>query len=176
MDTLRHIKLISLCFLLCNCRRIEYIKSDETFHFIMFYQWNSSKCPKRVTYERFIKNSKFTNKIISDTDFNINCNEKPPYNHRIIFPNKPYSGPINYDINLIVDDSIEFKITSIENRIDTVFLGGRPGDLVIMNSIKSLIVNGHKLDNSKYLPGVSGGLPYEAIIFIPTNLGRKIKK
>lgn len=176
MDILKYIKLIFLCILLSNCRRIEYIKSDETFCFIMFYRWNSSKCPKKVTYQRYLKNSDFKNKIMSDSDFTINCSDNPPYNNRMIFPNKPYSGQINYDIRLIVEDSIEFNITSVENKIDTVFLGGRPGDLVIMNSIKSLIVNGQKLDNSKDLPGIDSGLPNEAIIFIPTNLGKIIKK
>jgi hypothetical protein len=62
-------------------------------------------------------------------------------------PNKAFLGSINFDIRLIIDDSLEYKITMIDNKIDTVFSGGRPGDFIIMNNIKSLVVNGHKLDN-----------------------------
>ncbi|MCV9930833.1 hypothetical protein OIU80_00930 [Flavobacterium sp. LS1R47] len=87
-------------------------------------------------------------------------------NQRILRPNIEFVGPINYDIRLIIDDSIQYRITDVVNKIDTVFSGGRPGDFIIMNNIKSLVVNGHKLDNK------NASLSIE----IPTKIGKIIKK
>jgi hypothetical protein len=80
--------------------------------------------------------------------------------------NIEFVGPINYNIRLIIDDSIQYRITDVVNKIDTVFSGDRPGDFIIMNNIKSLVVNGHKLDNEN--------VPLS--IEIPTKIGKIIKK
>lgn len=175
MGTLKYFSLISLSFLLLSCKRISYEKSDESFCFIVLDKWNSSVCPKKVVFERYIKNSNFKNKISSDSDFVINCGDEL-HNQRIIFPSKKqFVGKINYDIRLIIDDSLEYKIIDIQNKIDTVFLGGRPGDLTIMNSVKSLIINNHRLDNSNNISGVFN-VPIKASVFIPTKWGKSIKK
>ncbi|MCV9930839.1 hypothetical protein OIU80_00960 [Flavobacterium sp. LS1R47] len=176
MGILKYISLVGLSILLVNCRRITYEKSDVSFYYIVLDQWNSSICPKKVVYERYVKNSEFKNKIKSYSDFVINCNDKSiAYNQRILFPNEMFVGRINYDIRLVIDDSIEYKIVDIHDRIDTVFLGGRPGDYVIMNSIKSLAVNGHQLDNTIAKPTVIH-TPREVTIEIPTKIGEIIKK
>lgn len=62
--------------------------------------------------------------------------------------------------------AFEFKITSINNKIDTVFSEGRPEDFIIMNNILSFIVNGYKVDNSKASLNIE----------IPTKTGQVLKK
>ncbi|OMQ13184.1 hypothetical protein [[Flexibacter] sp. ATCC 35103] len=176
MDTLKFISAIVISFFLINCRQITYEKSDESFYYIVLEKWNSSKCPKKIVYERYVKNSNFKNKIKSDSDFTINCDDESANNNqRIIFPNKNYIGKVDYDIRLIIDDSIEYKITEIQSKIDTVFLGGRPGDYTIMNSIKSLNINEHQLDNSIVKQSVIH-IPRKVSIYIPTKIGKIIKK
>ena len=62
--------------------------------------------------------------------------------------------------------AFEFKITSINNKIDTDFSGGCPEDFIIMNNILSFIVNGYKVDNSKASLNIE----------IPTKTGQVLKK
>jgi hypothetical protein len=140
---------ISLFFIFLNCRRVEYAKEDKSFYDIYLRGWKSSVCPKKIVLEKYKKNSNFKNLIDSYSDFEIgDCDSiYTESNQRILSPNKAFLGSINFDIRLIIDDSLEYKITMIDNKIDTVFSGGRPGDFIIMNNIKSLVVNGHKLDN-----------------------------
>lgn len=79
-------------------------------------------------------------------------------------PNTIHKGKINYDTKIIIDDSIEYKITEIFDKIDTLHVGGNK--FVIMNNIKSLVINGKKMDNE------NAPLNLE----IPTNIGKIIKK
>jgi hypothetical protein len=95
----------------------------------------------------------------SDFDLNSNClakynkhNERvktSTYNEQLILsPFINYKGKINYDIRLIIDDSIEYKITDIESKRDTThrtFTLGRK--YYIDNKICKMNVNGHKLHN-----------------------------
>lgn len=150
MGILRYISLIFF-FLFISCNKNEYLKDDSSFYGIYLKEWNSSLCPKKVLFEKYEKNSNFKKIIKVDTSFNIEgCESRvKEINQRIFTPIVPYTGKIDYDVKLIIDDSLEFRITSINNKIDTVFSGGHPGDFIIMNNISSFIVNGHNVDNSK---------------------------
>lgn len=157
------------CFLFISCNnKSEYSKDDSSFYGIYLKEWNSLLCPKKILFEKYEKNSSFKIIIRGDTRFNIEgCeNEVKEINQRIFTPIVSYTGKIDYDIKLIIDDSLEFKITSIDNKIDTVFSGGRPGDFIIMNNISSFIVNGYKVDNSKTPLNIE----------IPTKTGKVLKK
>lgn len=167
MDTLKCISLLMFIILL-NCKRVEYTKVDKSFYDIYLREWNSSICPKKIVFARYVKNSNFKNLINQYSDFEVkDCDSiHLKFNQRILRPNVVLVGSINYDIRLIIDDSIYYNITNIVNEIDTVFSGGRPGDFTIMNNIKSLVVNGYKLNN-KNAP---------LSIEIPTKLGKVIKK
>ncbi|MGN7808710.1 hypothetical protein [Flavobacterium sp. 22076] len=167
MDILKFISVLLLLFFF-SCKRITYTKKEDSFYGIHLKEWNSSICPKKVIYERYQKKSNFLKKIKTDSNFEVrDCDSLyKPSNQRVFIPSVKFTGQIDYDIRLVIDDRIEYKITSIDNKIDTVFYGGHPGDLTIMNNIRSLVVNGYKLDNSN--------TPLN--IFIPTNLGKVIKK
>lgn len=167
MGTLKYISL-SICFLLLNCKRIEYTKQDNSFYAIYFKNWNSTACPKKIIFERYLINTNFNSLIDRNSDFEIKgCDEAAvKFNQRIVTPNVSYKGRINCDIKLIIDDSLEYKITEISNKIDTLFSGGRPGDFIIMNNIKTLVINGHKVDNTKAPLNIA----------IPTEIGKIIKK
>ncbi|TDW51756.1 hypothetical protein EV144_101433 [Flavobacterium sp. 270] len=173
MDTLKYISLIVLLIFI-NCKRITYTKDNSSFDNIILRDWNSSICPKKIIYERYVKNSNFKKLIKTDSIFDTrDCEEGyKTFNQRVLIPyilgteQRFITGKIDYDVRLVLDDSLEFKITFINNKIDTVFSGGRPGDLIIMNNIKSLIVNGYKLDNTKSPLNID----------IPTKLGKIIKK
>lgn len=167
METLRFVSL-SIFFILLNCKRLEYTKVDNSFYDIYLRKWNSSICPKKIVLEKYVKNSNFKILTSSYSDFKVlDCDSIHfKFNQRILRPNVAFIGSINYDIRLIIDDSIQYKITDVINKIDTVFSGGRPGDFIIMNNIKSLVINGHRLDN-KNAP---------LSIEIPTKLGKVIKK
>jgi hypothetical protein len=166
MDILKYTKLLILTFFFISCHKTTYKKSNESFYQIYFRNWNSSVCPKKMIFEIYKKNSKFEKLIKRDSDFEISgCDSSESrFNQRIFTPNVAYIGEMNYDIKLIVDDSIEYKITQIESKIDTVYARGHA--FVIMNNIKSLDINGHKLDN-KNAP---------LSIEIPTKIGLVIKK
>lgn len=167
MDILKCISLLSISILLISCKKNTYKKSNESFQVICLKNWESDICPKKVVLERYNKKTYFKELIDKNSDFEIEDCE-PLYaslKQRTINPNVPYLGKINYDIRLIIDDSLEYKITEIQNKVDTVFAGGK-GNFVIMNNIKSFVVNGHKLDN-KNAP---------LSIEIPTKLGKTIKK
>lgn len=84
----------------------------------------------------------------------------------MFIPIVPYSGHINYDIKLIVDDSLEYKITNIQDKLDTISGKSGRGKWIVMNNIKSLVINGHRIDNTKT------PLNFD----IPTKLGKIIKK
>ncbi|MXO05631.1 hypothetical protein [Flavobacterium sp. HBTb2-11-1] len=167
MDTSKYFSIL-LIFVFFNCKRVEYIKEDKSFYDIYLRGWKSSVCPKKIVFEKYVKNSNFKNFIGSYSDFEIgDCDSiNKELNQRIISPNKAFLGSINYDIRLIINDSLEYKITMIDNKVDTVFSGGRQGDFIIMNNIKSFEINGNKLDN-KNAP---------LSIEIPTNLGLILKK
>lgn len=150
-----------------NCTKTTYKKSDESFQVICLKNWNSIICPKKVIFERYEKETFFKKLIDKNSNFEIgDC--APIYKEleqRTISPAIPYVGKINYDIKLIIDDSLEYKITAIQNKVDTVFAGGK-GNFIIMNNIKSLVINGHKIDNKNT----------QLNIEIPTQLGKIIKK
>lgn len=167
MDTSKFISLLSLFLFLC-CKNVTYTKKDDSFYAIHLIEWNSSVCPKKIVYEQYVKNSNFKKINKSYSKFNVsNCEDiYKSNNQRVLKPILPFKGQIDYDIKLIIDDSIEYKITFIENKIDTIFYGGRPGDFTIMNNITSFTVNGHKVDNSR--------TPLN--IFIPSKTGKIIKK
>jgi hypothetical protein len=165
MDILKYTKLLFLSFFFISCHKTTYKNSNESFYQIYFRNWNSSVCPKKMIFEIYKKDSNFEKLIKSDSDFEISGCDKSEskFNQRIFTPNVARIGEINYDIKLIVDDSIEYKITEIQSKIDTVYARGHA--FVIMNNIKSLVVNGYKLDN-KNAPLSIG---------IPTNTGLVIK-
>lgn len=125
-------------------------------------------CPKKVTFGKYVKNTDFNDLINNDLDFYVrDCDSiYASFNQRILSPNVAYIGQINYDIKLVIDNSLEYKITDIKDGIDTISLRSGPGKWIIMNNIKSFIVNGHKLDNKN--------APFS--IDIPTKLGKVIKK
>ncbi|KQB37108.1 MULTISPECIES: hypothetical protein [Flavobacterium] len=168
MDTLRYIISISFIFLFTNCYKTEYRKSDESFQGIYLRQWNSSICPQKIIFEKYVKNSNFKNIIERDSNFEIRGCEltESQFNQRILKPNVSYISQINYDIKLIIDDSIVYKITDIKDGIDTVSVNSGPGTWMIMNNIKSLVVNGQKLDNTKAALNID----------IPTKLGKVMKR
>lgn len=77
-------------------------------------------------FEKYEKKSNFKNLIDSTSGFDININCLPkydkfnniiptsPYNDQMILtPYVPYNGKINYDIKLVIDDSLVYKITDI---------------------------------------------------------------
>ncbi|MBE8724251.1 hypothetical protein [Flavobacterium hungaricum] len=167
MGILKYISLFSF-FIFLGCKNITYTSINDSFYGIYLKDWNSSLCPKKAVYQRYVKGSNFKEMIISNSDFDIgDCEDiYKSTNQRIFTPKKSYNGIIDYDIRFIINDSLEYKITSIDNNIDTIFSGGRPGDFIIMNNIKSFIVNGHKVDNSE--------TPLN--IFIPTKFGKVLNK
>ncbi|MFD2940661.1 hypothetical protein [Flavobacterium notoginsengisoli] len=167
MDTLKHIKIFIL-LMLSSCVKIEYKKIDNSFNDIHLKEWNSLTCPKKIILERYKKNTSFKTLIDSNKDFDINGCDSIYYkfNQRVFAPKFSYTGPINYDMKIIIDDSLEYKITDIKDKLDTISGNSGPGKWIIMNNIKSLVVNGKKLDNTKKPLSFS----------IPTNLGKIIKK
>ncbi|OXG09017.1 hypothetical protein BC749_103176 [Flavobacterium araucananum] len=177
MGTLRYISLIGIICFFTSCYGDEYKKYEDSFFSINLREWNSVVCPKKIVYEKYEKNSNFKKLINSNSDFdtNINClpkydklNKKiptSPYNDQMtLTPYISYIGQINYDIKLTINDSLEYKITDIQDEIDTIADRGRK-KWIIMNNIKSFVVNGHQLDN-KNAP---------LSIEIPTKLGKVIK-
>lgn len=165
MDTLKRTSIL-IFFILLSCKRPEYIHEDKSFYDIYLRKWNSSICPKKIVFEKYLKNTNFKKIIQSDSDFEIRgCDiSEFEFNQRIFMPNSIYKGKIDYDIKIIVDDSIEYKVTDISNKIDTIHAGGHK--FVIMNNIKSLVINGKKMENK------NAPLNLE----IQTNLGKIIKK
>ncbi|SCY49538.1 hypothetical protein SAMN02927916_2298 [Flavobacterium anhuiense] len=162
MDISKYISLLLFCFLLNSCHKTKYVKDNSSFWGIYLKEWNSSKCPKKIVYQSYVKDSKFKILIKSDSVFNIGGCENN--SQRIFTPNVFYRGKINYDIRLIIDDSLEYRITGVENKIDTVFYCCE--SLTIMNNISSLVINGQNIDNKNAPLNIE----------IPTNLGKIIKK
>lgn len=166
--------IILLSCLLFSCK--EYHNDDNSFYSIYLEGWNSSICPKKIVFEKYLKNSNFKKLIESNSSFDIDCYIKyDKFNKKIVthksiekrelIPNFKNIDKINYDIRLVIDDSLEYKITNIENRSDTIiktFTVGRK--YYVGNVISSIIVNGHKLNIDSR--------SFE----IPTKLGRIIKK
>jgi hypothetical protein len=156
----------------CN----EYHNNDNSFYSINLLDWNSSICPKKIVFEKYAKHSNFQDLIESDSNFDINCYIK--YNNlnkeiitadskekRELIPNFKNINQINYDIRLVVDDSLEYMITSIENRSDTIiksFTSSRK--FYVGNVISTMIVNGNKINNNS------------RSINIPTKIAKFIKK
>jgi hypothetical protein len=107
MGTLRFISVISFFYLFTSCN--EYYKNDYSFDGIYLREWNSSVCPKKIVLEKYIKESNFKKLIQKDSSFNIEgCDgTKSKFNQKIFTPFNLYSGQINYDIKLIIDDSLE---------------------------------------------------------------------
>lgn len=153
MDILKCTSLVF--FLLLGCKKNTYTNDNNSFNTIIMTQWNSPACPKKIMYERYVKNSNFKTKIKTDSVFDrSDCeNDNKSYNQKTFVPyilgtdQRFILGSINYDIRLVFDDSLEFKITSIKNKIDTIPDYPR-GHFIVINNISSLIVNGHKLENS----------------------------
>jgi hypothetical protein len=88
------------------------------------------------------------------------------YNQRLFTPDSLYKGKINYDIRIVIDDSLEYNITDVKTRKDTtkyVFTLGRK--YYIDNIIYSMIINGHQYNNESMNN-----------ITIITKLGKIIKK
>jgi hypothetical protein len=168
MGISRFSSLLVFIFLTTGCYIDKYTEYKESFFSIYLKEWNSTICPKKIAFEKYVKNSNFKELIESNSDFEIKGCEKTEseFNQRIFTPNTFYIGEINYDIKLIIDDSLEFKITNIQNKLDTVAEKAGPKKWIIMNNINSLIVNGYELDNTK--------TPLN--IWIPTKLGKIIRK
>jgi hypothetical protein len=167
MDTLKYTKIFFL-LILSSCVKIEYKKIDNSFTDIHFKEWNSLLCPKKIILQRYEKNTLFKTLIDSNKDFEIKGCDSINYkfNQRVFTPKFNYLGSINYDIKLIIDDSLEYRITDVQDKLDTISGSSGPGKLIIMNNIKSLVVNGKKLDNTKTPLSFN----------IPTNLGKIIKR
>lgn len=168
MATLRFSSLLFFVFFTTSCYIDKYAKYNESFFSIYLKEWNSPICPKKIVFEKYVKNSNFKKLIESSSDFDIDGCEKVEtgYNQRIFSPVVSYTGQINYDIRLIIDDSLEFKITNIQNKLDTISERTGPKKWVIMNCINSLIVNNYELDNKKTPLNIK----------IPTKLGKVIRK
>lgn len=179
MGMLKYISLLGCVCLFTSCYKDRYTKHEESFFSIYFREWNSSICPKKIVFEKYLKDSNFKVLIDHNSDFNINSNCLPKYDkfnkkvptstyndQMVLTPYIPYEGEINYDIRLVIDDSLEYKITNIQNKLDTVPELTGPKKWTIMNNVKALIVNGHKLDNRKAPLNID----------IPTKLGKIIKK
>lgn len=178
MDISKYISLLSFIFLFTSCN--EYFNDDYSFQGIHLKDWNSSSCPKKITFEKYVKNSNFKNLIDTNSDFDINSNCLPKYDkynkkvktstyneQLILSPYVLYKGEINYDIRLVIDDSLEYKITDIQSHRDTtlyVFTLGRK--YYIDNRIHSMIINGYKSDNKDAKNNIR----------IPTKIGMIIKK
>ncbi|TDW51755.1 hypothetical protein EV144_101432 [Flavobacterium sp. 270] len=144
----KYLKLGSVFLLLTSCS--EYFNQDYSFQGIYLKEWNSSVCPKKIVYEKYERKTNFTKIINSYSDFEIrDCESQVlKYNQRLFTPITLYKGQINYDIRLIIDDSLEFKITNIHTIRDTtkyVFTLGKK--YYINNTICSMIINGHHSDN-----------------------------
>ncbi|MCV9931951.1 hypothetical protein OIU80_06620 [Flavobacterium sp. LS1R47] len=167
MGILKYISFFLLVFF-SSCINTEYKKIDDSFSDIHIKEWNSSICPKKVVFERYVKKTNFKKLIDRNTNFEIGGCEKTEskFNQRVFTPIIPYEGHINYDIKLIIDDSLEFKITNIQDKLDTISGKSGPGKWLVMNNIKSLIINSHKLDNTKTPLSFN----------IPTKIGKIIKK
>jgi hypothetical protein len=179
MVKFKFITTFCIVFIFISCHETKYATKDQSFNNIYLRGWNSTRCPSKIVFEKYEKKSNFKNLIDSTSGFDININCLPkydkfnniiptsPYNDQMILtPYVPYNGKINYDIKLVIDDSLVYKITDIKDGIDTVSARSGPGKWIIMNNIKSLVVNGKKLDN-KNTP---------LSIEIPTKLGKVIKK
>lgn len=175
MDTLKFISIVFISFLFIGCNNNEYYDDNNAFHSIYLLEWNSSICPKKIIFKKYNKNSNFKTLIETSTDFEIQCyTQYDKFNNKITTPNSTKlrefipnfknNDKINYDVKLIIDDSLEYKITNIENIKDTIvktFTLARK--YFISNTIKSITVNGHKMNNDS------------RSLEIPSSLGRKIK-
>lgn len=179
MGILKYFSLLGFIFLCASCYKDQYTKYEDSFFSIYLREWKSTVCPKKIIYEKYVRNTNFKKLLNSNSGFDINSNCHPKYDklnrivsrstyndQMILTPYTPYIGKINYDIRLVIDDSIEFKITYIQNKTDTISEKMGPRRWAIMNNISSLVINGYKLDNTK--------APFN--IDIPTKLGRIIKK
>ncbi|KQB37107.1 hypothetical protein [Flavobacterium aquidurense] len=167
MDTLRFISVISLFYLFTSCN--EYYKNDYSFDGIYLREWNSSICPKKIVLEKYVKKSNFKKLIQKDSSFNIEgCDRtNSKFNQRIFTPFNLYSGQINYDIKLIIDDSLEYEITDIKSKLDTTHFTFALGKkYYIDNRIYSMIINGHKLHNKDAKNNIR----------VPTKIAKFIKK
>lgn len=177
MGTMRCVKVLFIFFFVISCN--EYINYDDSFGSILIKDWNFSRCPKEITFEIYEKNSNLKKVIdtIFDIDiYNDNCHPKynkfnkiiktSTYNKQILLSSYTrYKGQINYDMRLIIDDSIEYKITDIKTKIDTTFKAFSIGrKYYINNSIYSMKVNNQKVENES------------ADIVLLAKLGKIIKK
>jgi hypothetical protein len=164
---LRFISVISFFYLFTSCN--EYYKNDYSFDGIYLREWKSSICPKKIVFEKYVKNSNLEKLIQKDSSFNIEgCDRiNSKFNQRIFTTSVLYSGQINYDIRLNIDDSLEYEITDIKSKLDTThftFTLGRK--YYIDNRIYSMIINGHKLNNKDAKNNMR----------IPTKIAKFIKK
>ncbi|MFD2940663.1 hypothetical protein [Flavobacterium notoginsengisoli] len=155
MDTLKCFSLMLISLLLISCN--EYIDRDYSLQGIYLKEWNSSICPKKVVYEEYIKNTNFKKIIYTHSSFEIrDCEiEMHKYNQRLFTPKILTNKTINYDIRIVIDDSLEYKITDIKSRRDTtkyVFALGRK--CYIDNTIYSMLVNDHQYDNKKSINNI----------------------
>ncbi|MCV9930832.1 hypothetical protein OIU80_00925 [Flavobacterium sp. LS1R47] len=152
---------IILLFTSCD----EYYNENYSFNTILVREWNSPICPEKIVLEKYTKNSNFIDLTGKDPDFNIICDS---INKQIILsPYFPYINKINYDIRLIINDSLEYKITDIKSKLDTThytFTLGRK--YYINNRIYSMMINGHKSDNKHA----------DTNIIIPSEQGHALKK
>lgn len=167
MDTLKYISLGCISLLMFSCN--EYFNKNYSFQSIYLKDWNSSICPNKIVYERYEKNTNFKKMIDSFSDFEIrDCeSEMQKYNQRLFTPNTLFEGQINYDIRIVIDDSLEFKITDVRNVRDTtkyVFTLGKK--YYIDNAIYSMRVNGYLSNNIKSKRNIE----------LKTKLGKLIKK
>ncbi|MDA6070063.1 hypothetical protein NJT12_10580 [Flavobacterium sp. AC] len=141
MGTLKYFSYLSFILLFISCN--EYNDERHSFNTILLQQWNFSNCPKKIIFEKYLKNSNFKNIIEKDSSFNIICDS---INKQIIIsPYEPYIDKINYDIKLIIDDDIEYEIKDIKSKLDTSFYSFSVGRKYYINySIYSMTVNGNK--------------------------------
>lgn len=174
MATLKYLRLSVLVLLFYNCD--EYNNNDDSFSGIYLNDWNSSVCPKKIIFEKYVKKSNFKSLIECSSDFDIECNIKyDKFNNKIITPKSKedrlltpyvsYKGIINYDVRLVINDSLEFKITDIKTKKHTnVRSFSISKKHYTSNILNSIVVNGYKLNNDS------------RDFLIPTKLGKVIKK
>lgn len=174
MGISKYINILFVSCLLSSCK--EYHNSDVAFYSIYLNEWNSPICCQKVVFEKYIKNSNFKRLIEKDSNFDIQCYVKyDKFNKAIInteskekrelIPNFKNFNETNYDIRLIIDDSLEYKIINIKNISDTIIKTFTlTKKYYINNIIESMNVNGNKINNDSR--------SFE----IPTKLGKKIKK
>lgn len=168
MGTLKLIKISAALLLMVSCSdKIKNI-DDQNFKYIDIVNYpEKGESAKLIMYE---KNSKFEKKIKEYSGFSLNfftpqnTNEKA-LNIKLNFNN---NQPINYDMELIIDNQYYYKFEDIIVRNDTLTKSNLSShDLYIYKSIEAK-VNDSIMVFNKYIPSS------EKSIELPFQLAKKL--